>query len=76
MPPPLPFFSNVVNISLVLTDYRKETGSFCFVPGSHKLCRHPLDAEQPAFMGGSWDDAMCTPAIAPPGALVIFPSNT
>jgi len=76
VPPPLPFYGNVCNISWVLTDYTKENGTLCMVPGSHRLCRHPTPAEQPRFMGGPADDDMCVPIIAKPGSLAVFHGNT
>jgi hypothetical protein len=76
VPAPLPFYGNVCNISWVLTDYTRENGTLCMVPGSHRLCRHPTPAEQPKFMGGPGDDNICVPVIAKPGSLAIFHGNT
>jgi hypothetical protein len=32
----------VCNITYALTDYTKDNGALCFVPGSHKYFRHPV----------------------------------
>jgi ectoine hydroxylase-related dioxygenase (phytanoyl-CoA dioxygenase family) len=76
VPPPLPFYGNVCNVSWVLTDYTPENGTLCMVPGSHRLCRHPTPGELPKFMGGSADDDICAPVMAKPGSLAIFHGNT
>ena len=41
MPPPLPMYGHVCNISWILTDYTQEKGTFFIVPGSHRLGTHP-----------------------------------
>jgi ectoine hydroxylase-related dioxygenase (phytanoyl-CoA dioxygenase family) len=76
MPPPLPFFGNVCNISWILTDYTKEKGTFFIVPGSHRWCRHPTSLDQPKFMGGPNDDEIGIPIVAKPGSLFVFHGNT
>ena len=75
VPSPLPAYGSVCNISWILTDYTKEKGSLCFVPGSHRFCRHPTDVDQPKFMGGTGDDDLYVPANAKPGSLLIFHGN-
>ena len=37
--------SLVCNTTYVLSDYTRDNGALCFVPGSHKLMRHPGPAE-------------------------------
>ncbi|MEJ0024701.1 MAG: phytanoyl-CoA dioxygenase family protein [Rhizomicrobium sp.] len=76
VPPPIPFYGNVCNISWVLTDYTPESGTLCMVPGSHRLCRHPTMSEVPKFMGGSGDDDLVVPVLAKPGSLAVFHGNT
>lgn len=76
VPPPLPFYGTVCNISWILSDYTADNGTLAMVPGSHRLCRHPTELEQPKFMGGPMDDAMVTPVLARPGSLVVFTGNT
>ncbi|BCW90860.1 hypothetical protein sos41_40360 [Alphaproteobacteria bacterium SO-S41] len=39
---PFPPNQLVCNITYALTDYTKENGALCFVPGSHKYYRHPM----------------------------------
>jgi hypothetical protein len=76
MPPPLPFYGNVCNISWVLTDYTKESGTLCMLPGSHRLCRQPTIGEWPKFMGGQAEDDLFVPVLAKPGSLAVFHGNT
>lgn len=76
VPPPLPAYSTICNISWVLTDYTAENGTLGFVPGSHRYRRHPTDAEQPQFIGGTLPDNTVAPLIASPGSLAIFTGNT
>lgn len=76
VPPPLPPWGTVCNVSWILTDYTKETGTFAMAPSSHRWCRHPTDVEQPKFMGGSGDDDLFVPVEAPPGSLIVFHGNT
>jgi hypothetical protein len=76
VPPPIPFYGNVCNISWVLTDYTKESGTLCMQPGSHRLCRMPTMAEWPKFMGGQADDDLFVPVLAKPGSIAVFHGNT
>jgi hypothetical protein len=76
VPPPIPFYGNVCNISWVLTDYTKESGTLCMMPGSHRLCRQPTMAEWPKFMGGQADDDLFVPVLAKPGSIAVFHGNT
>ena len=76
MPPPLPQTGHVCNISWILTNYTKETGTFFIVPGSHRLCRHPTPMDHPKFMDGPNDDDIGMPIIAEPGSLFVFHGNT
>jgi ectoine hydroxylase-related dioxygenase (phytanoyl-CoA dioxygenase family) len=75
VPPPMPAFGTLVNMSWILTDYTKEKGTFAVVPGSHRYCRHPTALEQPGFAGGANDDDLCIPIIAKPGSLFVFHGN-
>ena len=76
VPPPIPFYGNVCNISWVLTDYTKESGTLCMMPGSHRLCRQPTMAEWPKFMGGQAEDDLFVPIVAKPGSIAVFHGNT
>jgi ectoine hydroxylase-related dioxygenase (phytanoyl-CoA dioxygenase family) len=76
MPPPLPYFGNVCNVSWVLTDYTVENGTFYMVPGSRHFCRHPSDVDQPTFMGGPAAEDFGVAVNAPAGSLIVFHGNT
>ena len=54
------------NTNWILTDYTKDNGAFCIIPGSHKLCRHPKPME-------GVEDAV--PVEAPAGSVLIFHGN-
>ena len=58
--------NDVVNSALCLTDYSEENGAIAFVPGSHKLCRHPKPGEDV-------DKAVAVEAAA--GSLIFFNGN-
>ncbi len=75
-PSPLPFYGTVCNLSWILTDYTQEKGTFYLVPGSHRLCRHPVLTDQPKFMDGPNDDDIGVPVTAKPGSLLAFHGNT
>ena len=62
-PQPLPPNPPVFNSNWILTDYTKENGAFCIVPGSHKLCRHPT------YMEGV---NKAVPVEAPAGSVLVF----
>ena len=75
-PSPLPFYGTVCNLSWILTDYTQEKGTFFIVPGSHRLCRHPVATDQPKIMDGPGDDDIGVPVIAKAGSLLAFHGNT
>ncbi len=54
------------NTNWILTDYTKDNGAFCIVPGSHKLCRHPKPME-------GVEEAV--PVEAPAGSVFVFHGN-
>ena len=88
-PAPLPL---VCNINFLLSDYSRENGALCFVPGSHRLLRNPLPEEN--FYLGGLDRAGAEAALAagepvevrdapglhvveaPAGSLAVWPGNT
>ncbi len=41
VPAPFPAQADVCNATWALTDYDRDNGALCFVPGSHTLGRHP-----------------------------------
>ena len=45
IPAPYPPYPQVCNTTWILTDYTKENGALCFVPGSHRWRRHPTPEE-------------------------------
>jgi hypothetical protein len=45
VPPPFPPYALICGATLLLTDYSKDDGAFAYVPGSHKLGRHPVGPE-------------------------------
>src|SRR5262245_62175729 len=45
IPAPFPMHAQVCNATWLLTDYSKEDGALCFVPGSHQYGRHPEPGE-------------------------------
>lgn len=79
MPSPFPVHAQVCNATWLLTDYSRDDGALCFVPGSHQYGRHPeageaLDArvavEAPAgslafWHGHTWHGAFArrTPGV-------------
>ena len=66
-PPPFPLFAQYANVTWLLSDYSKEGGALCFVPGSHLLCRQPGPQE-------GYDQLV--PVEAPMGSFVIWHGNT
>ena len=88
-PVPLPL---VCNINFLLSDYSRENGALCFVPGSHRLQRNPLPEEN--FYLGGLDRPGAEAAVAageplevrdppglhvveaPAGSLAVWPGNT
>ena len=66
------------NVSFALTDYTRENGGLCMLPGSHQLLRNPLPGEN--FDLGGLDRAAAEVAVAagedvdvgdPPGVVAI-----
>ncbi len=45
IPAPFPVHAQVCNATWLLSDYTKENGALCFVPGSHQYARHPNPGE-------------------------------
>jgi ectoine hydroxylase-related dioxygenase (phytanoyl-CoA dioxygenase family) len=62
VPQPFPPYALICGATLLLTDYSKETGAFAYVPGSHKLGRHPAGPE---------GTRAAVPVVAPKGSLVV-----
>lgn len=66
-PSPYSVHPQFVNLTWVLTDYTKENGAVCFVPGSHKFAR------QPALGEGLRDRVHVD---APVGSMIIWLGST
>ncbi|MEX1008260.1 MAG: phytanoyl-CoA dioxygenase family protein [Acidimicrobiia bacterium] len=62
VPQPFPPYALICGATLLLTDYSKDAGAFAYVPGSHKLARHPAGRE---------GTSAAVPIDAPKGSLVI-----
>jgi hypothetical protein len=67
VPDPLSSYSHVCNTNWLLTDYSRSNGALCFVPGSHRYCRHPRPGE-----GVSDRIAVDAPA----GSIAVWHGNT
>jgi hypothetical protein len=64
---PFPVHNQICNVTFPLTPYGPGNGPICFVPGSHKMYRHPALGEA--------DDQRVT-VEAEPGSFIIFHGNT
>lgn len=80
------------NATYLLSDYSRENGALCFVPGSHRLMRDPRGGENFSYGGLTFVDALArveagepvtvtdAPEIvaveAPKGSLVVWHGNT
>ena len=76
IPEPLPSQSYAAQCTYVLTDFNRENGATCIVPGSHKWNRNPEGEETvllPYEQGGSEQALACE---APAGSLIIWQGNT
>ncbi len=63
---PLPDKPHVFNTNWILTDYTKDNGAFCIVPGSHRMQRHPRPGEGVRH---------AVPVEAPAGSVLVFHGN-
>lgn len=71
-PAPLPAYAQVANASWALTDYTREDGCLCYVPGSHKYCRPPPNQ----FKDIDFDRAGAVPVEVEAGSLLVWHGNT
>ena len=75
MPSPLPSQAYAAQCTYLLTDFTRENGATCLVPGSHKLNRNPIGNEKtllPYEEGGKEQAVACD---APAGSIVIWHGN-
>jgi ectoine hydroxylase-related dioxygenase (phytanoyl-CoA dioxygenase family) len=68
-PSPFPPYAQVANATWALSDYSDENGATRFVPGSHRLSRHPTTEE-------ALDTSLAVTVWAPAGSIVIWHGNT
>ena len=73
LPSPYPHEALVCNATYVLTDFDRENGATAFMPGSHKWCRAPHDAEGKLGEGGN---PAAVAVEAPAGSLLVWHGNT
>jgi len=67
--PPAPPYAQVANATWALTDYTRDNGGICFVPGSHRYCRQPTYAE-------ATDLNLFHPLEVQAGSIIIWHGNT
>ncbi|MEZ6023592.1 MAG: phytanoyl-CoA dioxygenase family protein [Hyphomonadaceae bacterium] len=67
LPGPFQAFAEFANLTWTLSEYSLEDGALAYVPGSHKLCRHPMPGE---------GMAQAVPVVAPAGSLICWHGNT
>ena len=75
-PEPMPAHAYTCQCAYVLTDYNRENGSTCFVPGSHKWGRKPKGREAillPYEEGGA---EQAVPSVAKAGSMLVWHGHT
>lgn len=65
---PWPQLSTGANVNWLLTDYSRENGALCVVPGSHNWCREPQSDL-------SFDSDLVEVITAPAGSVVVWHAN-
>jgi len=74
VPPPLPLYPQVGNVTWTLTDYTLDSGPLAIVPGSHRFGRPPTEYEEDFLAEGAPVKAI--PVEAPAGSLIIWGGTT
>jgi len=74
IPPPLPTYAQLANVTWALTDYTAENGPVAIVPGSHRWGRGPMGHEKD-FLAES-APVKPIPVEAPAGSLIVWPGTT
>ena len=72
-PEPWPTYAQICNVTWLLTDYSKEEGATCFVPGSHLLGRGPSVEDVPTMVA---EREELHTVEAPAGSLLIWHGAT
>lgn len=72
-PEPWPTYAQVCNVTWLLSDYSKDEGATCFVPGSHLLGRGPRVEETPEVLAQT--EAIHT-VEAPAGSVMVWHGGT
>jgi hypothetical protein len=74
VPPPMPSYAQVCNVTWIHSDYSKDNGALAIVPGSHRFCRAPLASETNGYRHDSPFPAIAVEA--PAGSLICWHGNT
>src|ERR1700722_5515670 len=74
VPPPLPPYPQVLNITWALTDYTKDNGAVAIVPGSHRYGRMPLPYEEDFLKDGA--PVKAYPIECEAGSLIVWGGTT
>jgi hypothetical protein len=74
VPPPMPAYAQVCNVTWIHSDYSKDNGALSIVPGSHRFCRAPLASETDGYRDDSPFPAIAIEA--PAGSLICWHGNT
>lgn len=74
VPPPLPDYAQVCNVTWIHSEYSLADGSVAIVPGSHRYGRQPNSYEEDGYR----DDSPVKPIAidAPAGSLICWHGNT
>lgn len=73
-PPPMPAYSQVINITWTLTDYTRDNGALAMVPGSHRFGRMPLPYEEDFLKNDA--PVKAYPVECEAGSLIIWGGTT
>ena len=68
LPLPWPKISSGANVNWILTEYTRDNGPLCLVPGSHTWCRQP----DPGF---SYEDERVKVIEVPAGSIAVWHAN-
>ncbi len=74
VPPPMPQYLQLINITWALTDYTRENGAVAIVPGSHRFGRMPLPYEENFLANDA--PVRAWPVECEAGSLIIWGGTT